>query len=49
MTELRMPRVLTGLLFGFELTPKDLHIIKAGGTDLKRHVFIMICTVVLGQ
>jgi len=49
MTELRMPRVLTGLLFSFELTPKNLHIIKASGTDLKRHVFIMIYTMVFGQ
>jgi hypothetical protein len=49
MTELRMPRVLTGLLFSFELTPKNLHIIKASGTDLKSFIFITIYTVVLGQ
>jgi hypothetical protein len=40
MTELRMPRVLTGLLFSFELTQKNLHIIKASGTDLTRHIHI---------
>ena len=49
ITEMRMPRVLTGLLFSFELTPKNLNIIKASGTDLKRHIFITIYTVVLGQ
>jgi len=41
MTELQMPRVLTGL-FSFELTPQNLHIIKAGSNELKRHIFIMI-------
>jgi hypothetical protein len=49
MTELRMPCVLTGLLFSFELTPKNLHIIKAGDADLTWHIFIMIYTMVLGQ
>jgi len=49
MTGLRMARVLTGLLFSFELSPQNLLIIKASGTDLNRHIFIMIYKMVLGQ
>jgi len=44
-----MLRVLTDLLFNFELTPKNLRTIKTGGIDLKPHMFILIYTLVLGQ
>jgi hypothetical protein len=49
VTEFRKTSVLTGLLCNFKLTPKNLHLTEASGTSLKRHLFIVIYTMVLGQ